>query len=78
MPLFVALVLSLQQVEVKLETVSFGSSRSEVGLHAEVKARLKANLGFFHVVVEVFVEVGQRFIVQLALFHAVLKHYASC
>ena len=58
MPLLVALILALELVEVQLETVGLGSSRSEVRLHAEVEAGLEAGACLTHLIVELLVEVG--------------------
>ena len=72
-PLFVVLILSLHLVEVELESIGLLCSRSEMCLHAEVKAGLKAGASLRHIVIEVLVEVRQLLIVQLALLHAVLE-----
>ena len=78
MPVLVALVLSLHALKVKEHSFLLGG-RSEVKLHAGVMAVLKAGLSLRHPVVELAIEVGQTFLIQLASIHAVLEDYtASC
>ena len=63
-PPLVALVITLQLREVKLKTVErLGSLLSKVRLHAEIEARLQADLGSLLIVIEIFVEVGDRSVI---------------
>ena len=73
-PLFVVLILSLHLVEVELEAIGSLCSWSEMRLHAEVKARLKADASLIHIVIEVLIEVWQLLVIQLTLLHAVLEN----
>ena len=77
MPSLIVLILVFELIEVELKAVSLGCHGAEVCLHAEVVAGLEAGTGLIHVVVKVFVEVGQGFLVELALFHALLEDHAS-
>ena len=77
MPSLVVLILSLELVKVILKSVRLLCHWAEMSLHAEVVARLKACTSFVHVVVKVFVEVGQSFLVELAFLHTVLEDHAS-